>query len=88
MCIVFSFHSAQVTHTTTALIHHNYSTSHFTTSAVVLHEKTVGDPAEVCSDNKNTTNRGSALCGNMFAHSAPEQSLLYAFQVILPAFAN
>ena len=69
--------------TTASIIHHNYATSGFTLSAVALHEKTVGDPVEVCSDYKKTANRGSAL-GCVAARSPtlhPGKYMLYAFQV-------
>lgn len=65
-------------HTTASVIHHNYSALRFTPSAVVLHEETVGDPVEVYSDYKKSSNRGFALCcavlcGGALTHSAPEE---------------
>lgn len=94
-CVVFFiFHSinlfshSQLVLHTASLIHHNYSTSHFTSAAALLHEATTGKPLELCSDNKNTTNRGCALCGRTFTHSAPEQAMLYAFQGMFPFSAH
>lgn len=71
-------------HTAAAVIHHNYHTFRFTLSAVVLHEKTAGDPVEVY--NKKRPLIGVLPCAVWWCVRllcTLRKYILYVFQVML-----